>query len=212
LGDRVDRKQQAGFKFVEVKLFTVDIDGGNQDGEAQSINKVNEGNDPKSRAHGVADQGSLCQDNALLETAIIFGASFEQKSDFRVSGWDARSRTSVRILRYHKNMEMSGVTLMSNKLRPLIESSEVGNLDPEEIRAVVSAVHVVPSPNGWVVRKSGTDRIHQLFATKEQAENFAQELSAQHHVEIMVHSRIPEPFPCKSKRSKVIDSMNSMSG
>jgi hypothetical protein len=109
-------------------------------------------------------------------------------------------------------MEMSGVTLMSNKLRPLIESSEVGNLDPEEIRAVVSAVHVVPSPNGWVVRKSGTDRIHQLFATKEQAENFAQELSAQHHVEIMVHSRIPEPFPCKSKRSKVIDSMNSMSG
>jgi Uncharacterized protein conserved in bacteria (DUF2188) len=101
---------------------------------------------------------------------------------------------------------------MSNKLRPLIESSEVGNLDPEEIRAVVSAVHVVPSPDGWVVRKSGTDRIHQLFATKKQAENFAQELSVQHHVEIMFHSRIPEPFPRKSQRSKPIDSMNSMSG
>lgn len=86
---------------------------------------------------------------------------------------------------------------MSNKLRPLIESSEVGNLDPKEIRAVVSAVHVVPSPDGWVVRKSGADRIYRLFEMKEQAEQFAQELSAQHNVEIMVHSHIPEPFPRK---------------
>jgi hypothetical protein len=95
-------------------------------------------------------------------------------------------------------MEMSGVTLMSNKLRPLIESSEVGNLDPDEIRAVVSAVHVVPSPDGWVVRKSGTEQIHQLFVTKEQAEQFAQQISVQHHVEIMIHSRIPEQFPRKA--------------
>jgi hypothetical protein len=87
---------------------------------------------------------------------------------------------------------------MSNNLRPLIESPEVGNLDPEEIRAVVRAVHVVPSLDGWVVRKAGTDRIHKLFATKEQAEHFAQELSAQHHVEIMIHSRIPEKFPRKA--------------
>lgn len=86
---------------------------------------------------------------------------------------------------------------MSNKLRPLIESSEVGNLDPEEIRAVVRAVHVAPSLDGWVVRKAGADQIYQLFTTKEEAEQFAKELSAQHHVEIMIHSRIPDPFPHK---------------
>jgi hypothetical protein len=86
---------------------------------------------------------------------------------------------------------------MSNRLRPLIESPEVGNLDPEEIRAVVMAVHVVPSLDGWVVRKTGVDRIHQFFTTKEQAEQFAQELSTQHHVEIMIHSGIPELFPRK---------------
>jgi hypothetical protein len=87
---------------------------------------------------------------------------------------------------------------MSSNLRPLIESPEIGNLDPEEIRAVVSAVHVVPSLDGWIVRKAGADRIYQLFVTKEQAEQFAQQISAQHHVEIMIHSRIPEQFPRKA--------------
>jgi Uncharacterized protein conserved in bacteria (DUF2188) len=91
---------------------------------------------------------------------------------------------------------------MSNNLRPLIESPETGNLDPEEIRAVVSAVHVVPSPHGWVVRKSGIDRIYRLFETKEQAEQFAQELSSQHNVEIMVHSQISEPFRRKVHSEK----------
>ncbi len=81
---------------------------------------------------------------SYVEVSDRFPKFLEQKSDFWISGWDARSRTSVRILRYHKIMEMSGVTLVLNKLRPLIESSEVGNLDPEEIRAVVIVIHVVP--------------------------------------------------------------------
>jgi hypothetical protein len=81
---------------------------------------------------------------------------------------------------------------MSRKLRPLITSSEVGNLDPAQIRAVVRAVHVLPSEQGWEVRKSGRDRTNQVFATRSEAIRFAHELSVHQNVEVIVHSKSAE--------------------
>jgi hypothetical protein len=81
---------------------------------------------------------------------------------------------------------------MSQKIRPLISSTETGNLDPAQIRAVVRAVHVLPSEQGWEVRKSGRDRTNQVFATQSEALQFAQELSAHQNVEVIVHSKTAE--------------------
>lgn len=78
---------------------------------------------------------------------------------------------------------------MPRKMRPLIESSEIGNLDPEMIRAVVRAVHVVPLSTGWEVRKSGKDRVSEIFVSKPLAEKFARELSEHENVEVILHKR-----------------------
>jgi uncharacterized protein YdaT len=78
---------------------------------------------------------------------------------------------------------------MAQKIRPLITSTEVGNLDPAQIRTVVRAVHVLPSEQGWAVRKSGRDRTNQVFATQSEAVRFAHELSAHQNVEVIVHSK-----------------------
>lgn len=78
---------------------------------------------------------------------------------------------------------------MSKKMRPLIESSEIGNIDPEMIRSVVRAIHVVPLSTGWEVRKSGKDRVSEVFVKKSLAEKFARELSEHQNVELIVHSR-----------------------
>jgi Uncharacterized protein conserved in bacteria (DUF2188) len=81
---------------------------------------------------------------------------------------------------------------MTQKIRPLVTSTEVGNLDPEHIRTVVRAVHVLPSENGWMVRKSGRDRTNQVFATQADAIRFARELSAHQNVEAIVHAKTAE--------------------
>jgi Uncharacterized protein conserved in bacteria (DUF2188) len=81
---------------------------------------------------------------------------------------------------------------MTQKMRPLITSTEVGNLDPEQIRTVVRAVHVLPSEQGWTVRKSGRDRVEKAFSSKIRAIQFACELSARHNLEVIVHSKTAE--------------------
>jgi hypothetical protein len=79
---------------------------------------------------------------------------------------------------------------MSKKMRPLIESSEVGNIDPERIRAVVRAVHISPTPDGWEVRTGGRERVCQVFLTQDEAEHFANELSEHHGIEVFFHSHV----------------------
>lgn len=81
---------------------------------------------------------------------------------------------------------------MSQKIRPLMTSTEVGNLDPAQIRTVVRAVHVLPSEQGWTVRKSGRDRTNQVFATQAEAVQFAHELSGNQNVDVIVHSKTAE--------------------
>jgi uncharacterized protein YdaT len=81
---------------------------------------------------------------------------------------------------------------MAQEMRPLISSTETGKLDPEQIRTVVRAVHVLPSEKGWAVRKSGRDRTNQLFATQSEAVRFAHELSSHQNVEVIVHSKTAE--------------------
>jgi uncharacterized protein YdaT len=81
---------------------------------------------------------------------------------------------------------------MMQKMRPLLSSTDTGNLDPAQIRAVVRAVHVLPSEQGWTVRKSGRDRMNQVFATQAEAVRFAHELSAHQNVEVIVHAKTAE--------------------
>jgi Uncharacterized protein conserved in bacteria (DUF2188) len=80
--------------------------------------------------------------------------------------------------------------LMPKKKRPLIRPQEAGELDPEEIRAVVRAVHVLPTVDAWEVRKGGKKRISVLFETQEDAEKYAHQLSVDQSVGIVVHSQI----------------------
>ncbi len=93
---------------------------------------------------------------------------------------------------------------MSKKMRPLIESSEIGNIDPERIRAVVRAVHVVPLPTGWEVRKSGKARVSEIFEKKSLAEKFARELSERQKVELIVHPRPRKKLPSTLNQSKSV--------
>jgi Uncharacterized protein conserved in bacteria (DUF2188) len=79
--------------------------------------------------------------------------------------------------------------LMPTRKRPLIRPHEAGDLDPERIRAVVRAVHVLPATNGWQVKKGGKERVDRVFVTRDEAEQFAHELSVAHNVEIMFHSK-----------------------
>lgn len=79
---------------------------------------------------------------------------------------------------------------MPKKKRPLIRPQEAGELDPAEIRAVVRAVHVVPTVDGWEVRKGGKKRISVLFETQEEAEKYGHQLSIDQSVGIVVHSQI----------------------
>ncbi|WP_404788510.1 DUF2188 domain-containing protein [Altericista sp. CCNU0014] len=81
---------------------------------------------------------------------------------------------------------------MTQKIRPLITSTEVGNLDPEQIRTVVRAVHVLPADQGWEVRKSGRDRVDRVFPTQAEAIHFARELSVGQNVEVIVHAKTAE--------------------
>jgi hypothetical protein len=81
---------------------------------------------------------------------------------------------------------------MSQEMRPLIESTEIGNIDLERIRAVVRAVHISPTPDGWEVRTGGRERVCQLFPTQHEAEHFAHELSEHQGVEVIFHTHTPQ--------------------
>jgi hypothetical protein len=79
---------------------------------------------------------------------------------------------------------------MPKKKRPLIRPQEAGELDPAEIRAVVRAVHVLPTVDGWEVRKGGKKRISVLFETQEEAEKYGHQLSIDQGVRVIVHSQV----------------------
>lgn len=78
---------------------------------------------------------------------------------------------------------------MPARKRPLIRPQEAGDLDPERIRAVVRAVHVLPATNGWQVRKGGKEHVDRVFMTRAEAEQFSLELSIIHDVEVIFHSK-----------------------
>ena len=47
--------------------------------------------------------------------------------------------------------------------------------------------HVVPSPSGWAVKKSGAERASRTFPTKEKAVVYARELSKNEKTELYIH-------------------------
>ena len=47
--------------------------------------------------------------------------------------------------------------------------------------------HVVPSSNGWAVKKSGSDRASKIFDTKEQAVVYGRALSMHEKTELFIH-------------------------
>jgi Uncharacterized protein conserved in bacteria (DUF2188) len=79
---------------------------------------------------------------------------------------------------------------MPKKKRPLIRPQEAGELDPAEIRAVVRAVHILPTVDGWEVRKGGKKRISVLFETQEEAEKYGHQLSIDRNVGLIVHAKV----------------------
>jgi Uncharacterized protein conserved in bacteria (DUF2188) len=84
--------------------------------------------------------------------------------------------------------------IMARKYRPLIKvtSADAGNLDPEEIRVVMQAVHVLPAEQGWVVKKNGRRPVNKVFATNAEAMEFAQKLATAKKVELITHDKTVE--------------------
>jgi hypothetical protein len=73
--------------------------------------------------------------------------------------------------------------------RTIKRTSLAGVIPRREINAVVKAVHVVPFEKKWRVQKTGKERIRKVFETKEQAEEYARELSRTKRVKLFVHSK-----------------------
>jgi hypothetical protein len=49
--------------------------------------------------------------------------------------------------------------------------------------------HVVPSPDGWSVRKTGSSRATRTFSTQEDAINAAIKIARNQGTEVYVHGR-----------------------
>jgi uncharacterized protein YdaT len=49
--------------------------------------------------------------------------------------------------------------------------------------------HVVQHPEGWAVRKSGSDRVTEVFNTQKEAIDRAREISKNQETEMFIHGR-----------------------
>jgi Uncharacterized protein conserved in bacteria (DUF2188) len=86
---------------------------------------------------------------------------------------------------------------MSPHKRSLIQPPDDEGLIPrEQLKAVVEGVHLVPDEQGWVVRKSGKERIKTHFSTQEDAQQFAEALCQREQVQLFVHNA---PVPSFNK-------------
>jgi len=79
---------------------------------------------------------------------------------------------------------------MSVKKRSLKETETEGRLAKEEIRAVVTGVHVLRTKEGgWTVKKGGRSRISKSFSKKKQAVEYGRELSDKSNSRLIIHNR-----------------------
>lgn len=49
--------------------------------------------------------------------------------------------------------------------------------------------HVVTHPDGWAVRRSGADRVTEVFHTQQQAIDRARDISRNQGTELFIHGR-----------------------
>lgn len=49
--------------------------------------------------------------------------------------------------------------------------------------------HVVPHPDGWAVRKGGSDRATEVFDTQKEAIDRARDISQNQGAELIIHGR-----------------------
>ncbi len=49
--------------------------------------------------------------------------------------------------------------------------------------------HVIPSSDGWAVKKSGAERASKVFGTKEKAVDYGRDLSRTEKTELFIHKR-----------------------
>ncbi len=74
--------------------------------------------------------------------------------------------------------------------RVIQEVSETGEFSKAEIESVVKAIHVAPINDGiWHVRKSGKKRIAEDFPSKEAAVSYAENISRNKGVDLIIHSK-----------------------
>lgn len=49
--------------------------------------------------------------------------------------------------------------------------------------------HVVPSPDGWKVKKSGAQRATKIFEAKKEAVQYAKEIAKKQQTELFIHKK-----------------------
>jgi len=49
--------------------------------------------------------------------------------------------------------------------------------------------HIVPSPNGWGVRKENSTRLTKEFDRKQDAKDYGKEIAKNNHSELIVHNK-----------------------
>lgn len=105
------------------------------------------------------------------------------------------------------------VITMQAKKRSLKTSTKTGKIDRSEIRTAIKALHVIPqSGAGWIVRKSGTERVAEQFANKEAAVKFGQSLAKLQKINVIIHGRDGKIQRINSSGSERISSTGSKHG
>jgi len=79
---------------------------------------------------------------------------------------------------------------MSVKKRSLKDTETEGHLPKDEIRAVVTGVHVLHKKGeGWAVKKGGRSRVFKSFSAKKQAVDYGRELSKKSNSRLIIHNQ-----------------------
>ena len=109
-------------------------------------------------------------------------------ADFRtqMTRWAAPVATRSRLRRMFSR---SKIRKRMSKKRTLKTPAVSGQIPREDLRHVVTGVHVLNTSGRWQVRQAGRKRVSKSFTTKNEAVTFAKELSHSRKAHVIVHGK-----------------------
>lgn len=100
----------------------------------------------------------------------------------RRAGVDSGSKSEMR------RRSRSGTIMRHHvPIRPLQRPEQEGSVSRQKIEQSIRAVHVSAEDGGWIVRKTGVDRVRRSFSSEDRALSFATSVAEKHDVGLFVH-------------------------